>query len=77
MAKRIKVAEILAGDYIGQKLTVAGWVRSFRSNRFIALNDGSTIKTLQIVIDFENYTYFDCFSIQYFSSFLFHSLFTI
>ena len=54
MAKRTKVAEILAGDYIGQELTVAGWVRSFRSNRFIALNDGSTIKTLQLVIDFEN-----------------------
>ncbi len=54
MAKRTKVAEILTGDYIGQELTVAGWVRSFRSNRFIALNDGSTIKTLQLVVDFEN-----------------------
>ena len=32
-----------------------GWVRSFRSNRFIALNDGSTIKNLQCVIDFENF----------------------
>lgn len=30
-----------------------GWVRSFRSNRFIALNDGSTIKNLQCVVDFE------------------------
>ncbi len=54
MAKRTKVAEILAGDYIGKELTVAGWVRSFRSNQFIALNDGSTIKTLQLVVDYEN-----------------------
>lgn len=30
-----------------------GWVRTFRSNRFIALNDGSTIKNLQCVVDFE------------------------
>lgn len=32
-----------------------GWVRAFRSNRFIALNDGSTINNLQIVVDFENF----------------------
>ena len=31
-----------------------GWVRTFRSNRFIAINDGSTIQNLQCVIDFEN-----------------------
>ncbi|QDZ63646.1 asparagine--tRNA ligase [Elizabethkingia bruuniana] len=35
-------------------ITVYGWVRAFRSNRFIALNDGSTINNLQIVVDFEN-----------------------
>lgn len=54
MAKRTKISHILKEDFIGQELTVAGWVRSFRSNRFIALNDGSTIKTLQIVVDYEN-----------------------
>ncbi len=32
-----------------------GWVRAFRANRFIALNDGSTINNLQIVVDFENF----------------------
>ena len=37
------------------EVIVKGWVRSFRSNRFIALNDGSTIKTLQCVVDFENF----------------------
>lgn len=36
-------------------ITVYGWVRAFRSNRFIALNDGSTINNLQIVVDFENF----------------------
>ncbi|MFA7688274.1 MAG: asparagine--tRNA ligase [Moheibacter sp.] len=39
---------------ISEELTIQGWVRSFRSNRFIALNDGSTIKNIQILIDFEN-----------------------
>lgn len=38
-----------------QEVTVQGWVRSFRSNRFIALNDGSTIKNIQVVVDFENF----------------------
>ena len=35
-------------------LTVQGWVRSFRSNRFIALNDGSCMENLQCVIDFDS-----------------------
>ena len=34
---------------------VRGWVRTFRANRFIALNDGSSVKNLQCVIDFENF----------------------
>lgn len=38
-----------------QEITAQGWVRSFRSNRFIALNDGSTIKNIQIVVDFEKF----------------------
>lgn len=36
-------------------IIVKGWVRSFRSNRFIALNDGSTIRNLQCVVAFENF----------------------
>ena len=35
----------------GTTITVAGWVRTFRNDRFIALNDGSTIRNLQCVID--------------------------
>jgi len=49
-----KIAKILESDQFLQEHHVKGWVRSFRSNRFIAINDGSTIKNLQCVIDFEN-----------------------
>jgi len=51
---RYKVAELLQSGKILQEITIQGWVRTFRSNRFIALNDGSTIKNIQCVIDFEN-----------------------
>jgi asparaginyl-tRNA synthetase len=37
------------------EISINGWVRAFRSNRFIALNDGSTIKNLLCVVDFENF----------------------
>ena len=40
-------------DAILHEVTLHGWVRSFRSNRFIALNDGSCLKNIQIVVDFE------------------------
>lgn len=49
----------LLGDYkklIHHDVTVFGWVRAFRSNRFIALNDGSTINNLQIVVNFEDFS---------------------
>ena len=42
------------GKTIEGEVTFQGWVRTFRSNRFIALNDGSTIHNLQVVVDFEN-----------------------
>lgn len=48
------VAELLRSDKIAQEVLVKGWVRTFRSNRFIALNDGSTINNIQCVVDFEN-----------------------
>lgn len=44
---------IISNESIGSVIEVKGWVRTFRSNRFIALNDGSTSKNLQIVVDFE------------------------
>ncbi len=51
------IKEILE-DYkklLHHDITVQGWVRAFRSNRFIALNDGSTINNIQVVVDFENF----------------------
>src|ERR1700709_2453763 len=51
---RVKVKELLATTPENQEVTVMGWVRSFRNNQFIALNDGSTNGNLQIVVDFEN-----------------------
>ncbi len=49
------IDELLKSEKTHIDVIVRGWVRSFRSNRFIALNDGSTIKTLQCVVDFENF----------------------
>jgi len=51
----ITVAELLSQDVALQDVTVKGWVRTFRANRFIALNDGSTINNIQCVVDFENF----------------------
>ncbi|MBE7685833.1 asparagine--tRNA ligase [Tenacibaculum piscium] len=52
--KRSSVKELLHSDKFLQEVHVKGWVRTFRSNRFIALNDGSTINNIQCVVDFEN-----------------------
>lgn len=52
----IKIATLLEdASSIGQEVTIKGWVRTFRANRFIALNDGSTLQNLQCVVDFENF----------------------
>ena len=50
----ISIKNVLNEGKTAQKVTLKGWVRTFRSNRFIALNDGSTIENVQIVVDFEN-----------------------
>lgn len=49
------VAELLSADSTLHEVSVKGWVRTFRANRFIALNDGSTINNIQCVVDFENF----------------------
>jgi len=53
--KRTKISALLNQPIIGEQVNIKGWVRTFRSNRFIALNDGSTINNLQAVVDFENF----------------------
>jgi len=49
---RIRIKEILKTTPTEQTITVKGWVRTFRNNSFIALNDGSTNNNLQVVVDF-------------------------
>ncbi len=53
MAKRTEIVDVLKAPKVGDIVTVKGWVRAFRNNRFVALNDGSTFNTLQVVIDEE------------------------
>jgi len=52
---RVKVKELLATQPEGQEVTVMGWVRTFRNNQFIALNDGSTNNNLQVVVELGAY----------------------
>jgi asparaginyl-tRNA synthetase len=52
--KHLRLAELLSQPEKYDTVVVRGWVRTFRANRFIALNDGSTIENLQCVVDFEN-----------------------
>ena len=52
--KSYSIKELLEKQPVGDSVEVNGWVKTFRSNRFIALNDGSTIHNLQCVVDFEN-----------------------
>jgi asparaginyl-tRNA synthetase len=47
--KRIRIKDLLASEKTGYEATVMGWVRTFRNNQFIALNDGSTNNNIQIV----------------------------
>lgn len=50
--KRTKVKELLESTAYGSEVLVKGWVRTFRNNQFIAINDGSTINNIQAVVDF-------------------------
>ena len=49
-----KIKDIYASPNYNSKIVVAGWVRAFRGNRFIELNDGSTIQNIQCVITDSN-----------------------
>ncbi len=49
--KHTKVIEVLQSDKLLQPVTIKGWVRSFRNDRFIAINDGSTINNIQCVLE--------------------------
>src|SRR5215470_7449530 len=49
--KRLKIKDLLSVNKTGGEATVMGWVRTFRNNQFIALNDGSTNNNLQVVLE--------------------------
>lgn len=49
--KRTKIKDLLSSGVAGQETIVMGWVRTFRNNQFIALNDGSTNHNLQVVTE--------------------------
>ena len=56
--KRTKIVDIFDPQLVGEKVCVKGWVRTRRGNKhvqFVALNDGSTIKNIQIVIDLQKF----------------------
>src|ERR1700756_566164 len=54
MSQRIKIKALLESEQTGIEVVVKGWIRTFRNNQFIALNDGSTNNNIQVVVDFEN-----------------------
>ena len=56
--KRIKIKDLLSSSPVGSDVTVKGWVRTKRGNKniaFIALNDGSTINNIQVVVDLPDF----------------------
>ncbi len=54
MIKRDKIKDLLLRSDFGSTVKVMGWVKTFRNNQFIALNDGSCMGNVQVVIDFNN-----------------------
>ena len=52
--KHTKIKELLQSADVKAEVYAKGWVRTFRNNQFVALNDGSTIHNIQCVVDFEN-----------------------
>ena len=53
--ERARISQVLEMAPSDDKLTVYGWVRTFRNDRFLAINDGSTIKNLQLVVQREDF----------------------
>ena len=51
----LSIKNALTATAVGTEVRLRGWVRTFRSNRFIALTDGSTINTIQAVVNFEEF----------------------
>ena len=52
---RTRIKEVLNSEMVNHTITVMGWVRTFRNNQFIALNDGSTNNNLQVIAELGRY----------------------
>ena len=48
---RTRIALLVNDTHVGQTVRVCGWIRTFRNDRFLAVNDGSTLNNLQLVVD--------------------------
>ena len=55
MPQKNEIISVFESKNIGDNISISGWVKTFRSNRFIALNDGSCLEDIQCVIDFEEF----------------------
>ncbi len=53
--KRTKIKALLNETTFGKEVTVMGWIKTFRNNQFIAINDGSCIQNIQAVVDFKHF----------------------
>ncbi len=52
--KRHTISQLLDTALLGQQVTVCGWVRTFRNDQFLSINDGSSLANLQLVLDRDN-----------------------
>ncbi|MEO6683447.1 MAG: asparagine--tRNA ligase [Ginsengibacter sp.] len=52
---RIRIKEALTLDTDDQEITIMGWIRTFRNNQFLAINDGSTNSNLQVVLELKKF----------------------
>jgi len=51
LLRQLRIKDLLdSEDHVGKELGVSGWVRTFRNNQFIALNDGSSVQNIQAVV---------------------------
>lgn len=55
MIRRQEISELLQQPPVGEQVTVMGWVRAWRGDRFMVLNDGSGAETLQVVVNGEDF----------------------
>ena len=55
MPQKTEIKSVFESKNVGDNISINGWVKTFRSNRFIALNDGSCLEDIQCVINFEEF----------------------